>query len=63
MNASTALAMSSGDQSAANQDLADVRLAAGGDIEAFERLYRRHVARVHTCLLYTSDAADDYFWV
>ena len=40
--------MSSGDQSAANQDLADVRLAAGGDIEAFERLYRRHVARVHT---------------
>jgi RNA polymerase sigma-70 factor (ECF subfamily) len=48
MNASTALAMTSGNQGAANQDLADVRLAAGGDIEAFERLYRKHAARVHS---------------
>lgn len=48
MNASIALAMTSGDQDATRRDLDDVRLAAGGDIEAFERLYRRHVARVHS---------------
>ncbi|HSJ06452.1 MAG TPA: RNA polymerase sigma factor [Longimicrobiales bacterium] len=29
-------------------DRHDARLAAGGDASAFERLYRRHVARVHT---------------
>lgn len=29
-------------------DIADVRLAATGDLAAFERLYRRHAARVHT---------------
>jgi len=28
-------------------DAADVRRAAGGDQSAFERLYRRHVARIH----------------
>ena len=28
-------------------DAADARLAAAGDARAFERLYRRHVARVH----------------
>ncbi len=49
MNASIALAMNPGDdRSAAHNDLADVRLAAGGDVAAFERLYRTHVARVHT---------------
>jgi RNA polymerase sigma-70 factor (ECF subfamily) len=29
-------------------DAADAALAAGGDIRAFERLYRRHVARIHS---------------
>jgi RNA polymerase sigma-70 factor, ECF subfamily len=29
-------------------DTVDVALAAAGDAEAFERLYRRHVARIHT---------------
>lgn len=29
-------------------DAVDARLAAGGDPRAFERLYRRHVARIHT---------------
>jgi RNA polymerase sigma-70 factor (ECF subfamily) len=49
MNASIALAMNPGDdRSAAHHDLEDVRLAAGGDVAAFERLYRTHVARVHT---------------
>jgi len=49
MNASIALAMNPGDGgSAAHHDLDDVRLAAGGDVAAFERLYRRHVARVHS---------------
>jgi len=28
-------------------DTADVRAAAGGDRQAFQRLYRRHAARVH----------------
>jgi RNA polymerase sigma-70 factor (ECF subfamily) len=49
MNASSALAMSSGDSnSAASRDLDDVRLAAAGDVAAFERLYRRHVDRVYS---------------
>ncbi|UCC48312.1 MAG: RNA polymerase sigma factor [Gemmatimonadota bacterium] len=29
-------------------DVGDARLAAAGDAQAFERLYRRHVARVHS---------------
>lgn len=33
---------------AAEQDLADAAAAADGDTEAFERLYRRHVAHVHS---------------
>ena len=39
----------------------DGRLAATGDEAAFERLYRRHVARVHTLArrMAGSDAADD----
>src|SRR5205085_12162416 len=35
-------------QVAASPDSADARLAAGGDMAAFERLYRRHLARVNT---------------
>lgn len=35
---------------------ADVRLAAGGDRRAFERLYRTHMARVHSlCLRMVAD--------
>jgi RNA polymerase sigma-70 factor (ECF subfamily) len=35
---------------------ADVRLAAGGDRRAFERLYRAHVGRVHSlCLRMVAD--------
>lgn len=48
MNASIALAMTSRDPGAPGTDLEDVRLAAGGDVAAFERLYRRHVVRVHS---------------
>lgn len=49
MNARLALAMNPGDGgSAAHQDLDDVRLAADGDVAAFERLYRKHVTRVHS---------------
>jgi RNA polymerase sigma-70 factor (ECF subfamily) len=32
----------------ANADIVDVALAASGDAHAFERLYRAHVARVHS---------------
>lgn len=31
----------------ADDDAADVRAAAAGDVPAFERLYRRHAGRVH----------------
>lgn len=39
----------------------DVRRAASGDQQAFERLYRRHVARIHTMVrrMAGPDAADD----
>jgi RNA polymerase sigma-70 factor, ECF subfamily len=42
-------------------DSADVRQAAAGDAVAFERVYRRHVARIHTlCRRMLSDEeADD----
>lgn len=47
--------------SAGPDDLADARLAAAGDREAFERLYRRHVARIHSMarrMLGAEDADD-----
>ena len=34
--------------SPAEADVIDVEFAANGDTQAFERLYRRHVARVHS---------------
>jgi RNA polymerase sigma-70 factor, ECF subfamily len=42
-------------------DAEDARLAAAGDVAAFERLYRRHVARVHTLAtrMLGPDDADD----
>jgi RNA polymerase sigma-70 factor (ECF subfamily) len=45
----------------ADQDRDDVRLAADGDHEAFERLYRRHVARVTSLARWLLDPgeADD----
>jgi RNA polymerase sigma-70 factor (ECF subfamily) len=49
MNASIALTMTSrDDRAAAYEELDDVRSAADGDVAAFERLYRRHVDRVHS---------------
>jgi RNA polymerase sigma-70 factor (ECF subfamily) len=46
---------------AAEVDRADAVLAAGGDTAAFERLYRRHVARVHslTRRMLGAEHADD----
>ncbi len=45
----------------ADSDHADVALAAAGDHDAFERLYRRHVARVTSLARWMLDAgeADD----
>ena len=45
----------------ADGDLADAALAAGGDLAAFERLYRRHAPRMHSLarrLLGPADADD-----
>ncbi|HXI20916.1 MAG TPA: sigma-70 family RNA polymerase sigma factor, partial [Gemmatimonadales bacterium] len=36
------------DALAADADAVDATLAASGDAHAFERLYRRHVNRIHT---------------
>ncbi len=46
---------------AADAETADVALAASGDAHAFERLYRRHVARIHSLARRMADAteADD----
>src|SRR4051794_6642881 len=45
----------------ADAEAADVALAASGDASAFERLYRTHVARVHTLVrrMLDADEADD----
>jgi RNA polymerase sigma-70 factor, ECF subfamily len=42
-------------------DLDDVRLATAGDTAAFERVYRRHVARIHSLCrrMLAPDQADD----
>jgi RNA polymerase sigma-70 factor (ECF subfamily) len=52
-----------GDQATrvADAEAADVALAASGDARAFERLYRTHVARVHTLVrrMLDADEADD----
>lgn len=46
---------------AADAEAADVALAASGDARAFERLYRAHVARIHSLVRRMLDAelADD----
>jgi RNA polymerase sigma-70 factor (ECF subfamily) len=45
----------------ADLDREDVRQAQGGDTAAFERVYRRHAARVHTlcCRMLAPEEADD----
>jgi RNA polymerase sigma-70 factor, ECF subfamily len=45
----------------AELDRADVRSAAGGDVAAFERVYRRHVGRVHALCrrMLSPEEADD----
>lgn len=45
----------------ADQDQADVRLARDGDTAAFERVYRRHTARVHALCsrMLSPEEADD----
>ena len=43
---------------AADAETADVALAASGDSHAFERLYRRHVARIHSLARRMVDAAE-----
>ena len=49
------------DQGARDAETADVALAASGDGRAFERLYRAHVARVHSLVrrMIGPDHADD----
>ena len=42
----------------ASADLDDAALAAGGDTRAFERLYRAHVARIHS-LVYRMLGSDE----
>ncbi len=46
---------------AVDAEALDVRRAASGDERAFERLYRRHVARIHTLVrrMASPDAADE----
>jgi len=49
------------DQAAGDAEAADAALAASGDGRAFERLYRVHVARIHSLArrMIGLDAADD----
>ena len=46
---------------AAGEDASDVVAAASGDVRAFERVYRRHVARIHTTAarMLGAEEADD----
>ena len=45
----------------ADADIVDAALAASGDAHAYERLYRTHVARIHSLArrMISPDAADD----
>src|SRR3989449_11714889 len=49
------------DQAAGDAEAADAALAASGDGRAFERLYRVHVARIHSLVrrMLDADEADD----
>jgi len=52
---------SSSEGEAAGDDASDVAAAAAGDVRAFERVYRRHVARIHSTALRMlgAEEADD----
>src|SRR5881409_913740 len=49
------------DQAVGDAEAADAALAASGDARAFERLYRTHLARIHSLArrMIGPDAADD----
>ena len=51
----------SSESEAAGDDASDVAAAADGDVRAFERVYRRHVARVHSTAvrMLGAEEADD----
>jgi RNA polymerase sigma factor (sigma-70 family) len=51
----------SSESEAAGEDASDVAAAASGDMRAFERVYRRHVARIHTTAarMLGAEEADD----
>jgi len=62
METTTAVAKQPTDERASvPEDRTDARLAAGGDVAAFERIYRRHVARVHSLArrMLDADLADE----
>ena len=52
---------SSSEGEAAGDDASDVAAAAAGDVRAFERVYRRHVARIHSTAvrMLGAEEADD----
>jgi len=58
---------SSSEGEAAGDDASDVAAAAAGDVRAFERVYRRHVARIHSTAIRmlgveeADDATQDVF--
>ena len=51
----------SSESEAAGDDASDVAAAADGDVRAFERVYRRHVARIHSTAvrMLGAEEADD----
>jgi len=61
MNQANVLTEANGQSEDRALELADVRAAAAGDAQAFERLYRRHVSNVYglACRLAGSDRADE----
>src|SRR5215211_1200349 len=52
---------SSSESEAVEDDASDVAAAAAGDVRAFERVYRRHVARIHSTAvrMLGAEEADD----
>ena len=52
---------SSSESEAVGDDASDVAAAAAGDVRAFERVYRRHVARIHSTAvrMLGAEEADD----
>src|SRR5678816_4299580 len=51
----------SSESETAGDDASDVAAAAAGDVRAFERMYRRHVARIHSTAvrMLGAEEADD----